>query len=154
MRRAALTTLLISLPLAASLADVYRSVDAQGHVQYSDTPTPGAELIQRGTSSLNTTAAPVTAVGKANSASASGEDPVHARLAKEDAARTAATDESQARAEQCKKAQETYQQSIQSRRMYTVGPDGERQYLSDADADQRRASYRQAMDEACNGVQQ
>src|ERR1039458_7372493 len=45
MRHAAAIALMMSLPFAAAMADVYRSVDAQGHVQYSDTPTPGAELV-------------------------------------------------------------------------------------------------------------
>jgi len=45
MRQAAAVALIMSLLIGAAVADVYRSVDAQGHVQYSDTPTPGAELV-------------------------------------------------------------------------------------------------------------
>ena len=45
MRYAVAVALIMSLPFTAAMADVYRSHDAQGHVQYSDTPTPGAELV-------------------------------------------------------------------------------------------------------------
>ena len=43
MRRTAAILYLMSL--SATAGDVYRSVDSQGHVQYSDTPVPGAELV-------------------------------------------------------------------------------------------------------------
>ena len=46
MRSAAAIAMLALLPLSVSFADVYRSVDAQGHVLYSDTPSPGAELVK------------------------------------------------------------------------------------------------------------
>ena len=46
MRPAVAIAILAALPFSAALADVYRSVDAQGHVLYSDTPTPGAELVR------------------------------------------------------------------------------------------------------------
>src|ERR1700727_58325 len=46
MRPAVAIAILAALPFSAALADVYRSVDAQGYVLYSDTPTPGAELVR------------------------------------------------------------------------------------------------------------
>ena len=45
MRQAVATAILSLLPLCAAMGDIYRSVDAQGHVQYSDTPSPGAQLV-------------------------------------------------------------------------------------------------------------
>ena len=59
MRRAAAIAIFGLLPLTAAFADVYRSVDAQGHVQYSDTPMPGAELIHVQKLGLNSSTASV-----------------------------------------------------------------------------------------------
>jgi hypothetical protein len=150
MRPAVVIAILAALPLSAALADVYRSVDAQGHVLYSDTPTPGAELV-RVSNAQNRYSAPqstpstskpaTTPAPKSNGPSAdTGERDAASRAVHQDMAQT--------RAEQCKKAQDYYQQVIQARRIFSDN-NGERQYLSDTDADQARVTAKLRMDDAC-----
>ena len=153
MHRAIAIAILVGLPLSAALADVFRSVDAQGHVQYSDTPTPGAQLVRMDnrrtpTPSLSNTSA--SASTKPSTAAQSG-DQIHQQLEQEATARSVQSEVAQTRAEQCKKATDIYNQSVQARRIYTTGPDGERQFLSDDDAEKSRVAHKVEMDEACKG---
>lgn len=157
IRRAAALAYLMSL--TATAGDVYRSVDAQGHVQYSDTPTPGAELVHaqslRGAPAPSS-AAPVVAQGPAPAATkgsaAKSTTAGTATPATADAQRALHNDLEQVRAEQCQKAQDSYQQAIQARRVYRPGADGEREYLSDDEADQVRLNARLEMEAACKGA--
>jgi hypothetical protein len=156
MRPAAVIAILAVLPLSAALADVYRSVDPQGHVLYSDTPTPGAQLVRvtnpsspaRFTIPANT---PVASHPATSKAAAKSGDPGRDQVSRDEATRSVQTDVAQNRAEQCKKAQDGYQLIIAARRIYTGEANGERQYLSDADADQARVNAKLSMDEACKG---
>jgi hypothetical protein len=130
-------------PLAAQ--EVYKSVDADGHVVYSD----------RGA----TKGAPKTAVH------VDQPDPAEvARLAHEQALLTA---DEQARARQqaiddknkaqqqhkqqqaCEKARSHYSYLRDSARIYQRDTDGSRMYLSDEAADAAREQARQAMIAAC-----
>jgi hypothetical protein len=155
MRAAAAIAILAVLPLSAALADVYRSVDPQGHVLYSDTPTPGAQLVSvtnpnsptRYTMPANNPAG--ASRPTASSMAPKSADPGHDQVSRDDATRAVQTDLAQTRAEQCKKAQDTYQAMIAARRIYSGEANGERQYLSDADADQARVTAKLSMDEAC-----
>jgi Domain of unknown function (DUF4124) len=152
MHRAIAIAILVGLPLSAALADVFRSVDAQGHVQYSDTPTPGAQLVRMDnrrtpTPSLSTSASTST---KSPTAVQNG-DQIHQQIEQEATARSVQNEVAQTRAEQCKKATDIYNQSVQARRIYTTGPDGERQFLSDDDAEKSRVAHKVEMDEACKG---
>ncbi|MGA8706313.1 MAG: DUF4124 domain-containing protein [Steroidobacteraceae bacterium] len=161
MRHTAIAALIMSLTAAAAAtaarADVYRSVDAQGHVQYSDTPTPGAELVhvQRGgdtgTSSLNSAPASNAAAAARNQppAPASSTISPQADIDKQNAQKAVQQDVEQTRADQCKKATDDYQASLAARRIYRTGPNGERDYLTDDEAEQQRVSLRQAMQSAC-----
>jgi hypothetical protein len=145
MHRALIALTLAALPLAA-FADVYRSVDAQGHVQYSDTYSPGAQLIS--------TAEDISAAAAADAQRSAGQleqhgDEISDQLANDAAARQVAKDKADAQAAQCKQATQAYQSAIQARRLYTMAADGQRQYMSDEQADQQRVAYKQAMDAAC-----
>lgn len=148
MRPAVTILMLISLAPCAALADVYRSVDAQGHVQYSDLPSPGAERV----SGMPSGSSPPPDSSK-NGALDKEIQQVSQRLAQQKAARDVQKDTEQARAAQCKQAQDAYQKAVQARRIYNTGPDGERQYLTDEQADQERVSYRLAMEAACKDEQ-
>src|ERR1700727_1897941 len=126
MRRAVAIAILTWLPLSAALADVVRSVDAQGHVQYSDTPTPGAELVRINGQHAPTRSAPVTTASstrasstaaKPGSAAQSG-DQIHQQLEQEAAARAVQNDVARTRADQCKKATDAYNASVAARRIY------------------------------------
>jgi len=148
MRRAAAIVYLMSL--SATAGDVYRSVDSQGHVQYSDTPGPGAELVHAQSLRAPTAPPPAPSAAKpATDAKPGTGGPANPAVA--DAQRAMQNDLEQTRADQCKKATDSYQQAIQARRVYRPGADGEREYLSDDEADQVRLNARLEMETACKG---
>jgi hypothetical protein len=151
MRQAVATAILSLLPLCAAMGDIYRSVDAQGHVQYSDTPSPGAELVS--SSDLHPASSTAATSPPASSSSPppppSRNEQIAQRIAQQEAAAAVERDTSAARSKQCKQAQQNYQQSIEARRLFKAGADGERQYLSDDEADQQRVRNRIEMETAC-----
>ena len=141
-------------PLSSALADVYRSVDAQGHVLYSDTPTPGAQLVRTtGIQHVPYIASAQSPPAATKSAPGKDDDASHDPKAQRAAAEAVQNDVAQTRSDQCKKAQDAYEHSVQARRIYNVGADGERSYLSDEEADQQRINYKLQMDELCKNVQ-
>lgn len=148
MRRAVATVILISL-LGAARADIYRSVDAQGHVQYSDTPSPGAELVYSG--DLHGPSSSASSESNKLPSLAQQSEQISQQIAQQAANRAVEKDLADARSKQCEQARQMYQQSIDARRLYKTGADGERQYLSDDEADQQRVKYRLAMESACEG---
>jgi hypothetical protein len=132
--------------LSTAQADVYKSVDAQGQVHYSDQWSPGAELIKGDRS--RATPGPVEAPAPAS----------NDRSLSPDASKAAATKQVQSdlaavRAEQCKQLKDQYDKEMRARRIYQPASDSSapKQYMSDADADAERVKTRQAMDEACAG---
>jgi hypothetical protein len=160
MRHAAAVTLIMSLTAAVAQADVYRSIDAQGHVQYSDTPTPGAELVHvqgstSGGASLGSappTPARANPVNPAQSLTKANEQ-TQETLDKQAAQKAVQQDVDQTHVDQCAKAKADYEQAIQARRIYKTGADGEREYLSDADAETQRVNLRLQMQNLCGSSQ-
>jgi len=164
MRHTAIAALIMSLAFVTAQADVYRSVDAQGQVHYSDTPTPGAELmhIQHGgdTGTYSATkpggapaspqqpatrnSPPTPAQTLARSNAAAQDD-----ITRQNAQKAVQQDVDQVRADQCKKASADYDSAVAARRIYRTGADGEHEYLTDAEADQQRLTLRMAMQSAC-----
>ena len=137
---------------AVAQADVYRWVDAQGRVQYSDLWVPGSELVKVDKSRPNAEAA-----GARQSAEQSKLAASNNRIAEQQAAaaNVAAVkqDVTKIRDEQCAKAKERYEKAIQARRIFNGEKDGAKQYLSEADADAYRARTRSDMQLACgNGA--
>jgi hypothetical protein len=133
----------------AAQADVYRTVDAEGHVEYTDRWVPGAELVKTDHPS-----------GRESSSRASNEEPrrtaadnerIAEQLNREAAAREVKKDEDAARAKQCKDAKEHYEKAVVSRRIYREGPNGERQYLTEDEAEQERLQARLDVQQACGG---
>ena len=156
MRQAIAAALIMSMAIAAAHADVYRSVDPQGHVEYSDTPTPGSELVrvQRGGGTLAQSATPAAAARSSSTAApaptvAKASAPAQDPLVKQAAEKAVQQDLEQTRADQCTKARSDYEAAIAARRIYKTGTDGERQYLTDDEAEQQRVSLHQAMQTAC-----
>jgi hypothetical protein len=138
---------LVLLPVLCPVqADqIYKSVDAQGHVTYSDRP--------------NSTGAQKTdvAIQQADPAEA-------ARLAKErqllkaedDQRKKQEATENKNKAQQdhdkqvkCQAARDEYNSLKDVRRIYKLDPDGNRVYLSDSEADSKRETARQVMNTAC-----
>jgi hypothetical protein len=143
----------ISIALAAlagvvgtAYADVYKTIDAQGQVHYSDQWTPGAVLI-KGENPPVTNSAPAAAANDRTSP----DDSTKAAAAKVQA------DVEATRAEQCKELKEQYAKVIRARRIYQPSTDANtdssapKQYMTDAEADAERVKTREAMDEACAG---
>jgi hypothetical protein len=140
-----MASLLLADAFSHARADVYKTVDAQGHVSYSDRP--------------NTTAAQKTTIDVQQA------DPTEAaRLGKEQAILNAEAaqrnrrefidakhKDQQARVKQaeCEKARYRYNVLKDSTRVFKVDADGNRAYYTDAEADAKRAEARQAMDVAC-----
>jgi hypothetical protein len=142
-----LTAGLVLLPVFCPVqADqVYKSVDAQGHVTYSDRP--------------NSTGAQKTdvAIQQADPAEA-------ARLAKErqmlkaedDQRKKQEATDNKNKAQQdhdkqvkCQAARDQYNSLKDVARMYKLDADGNRTYLSDSEADAKRETARQVMNTAC-----
>ena len=148
-----MTRLLIVLLAAycgTAAAEVYRWVDGQGRVHYSDRPdSEKAEVV--GVSSHRTNPA---AVAQRTQTEAHQRQQIAAGQQEQqadDAAKNAVQkDLASTRAEQCKKAQDEYKTAIESRRLYRMGKNGEREYLSDAELSEARVNAKKAVDSSCD----
>ncbi|HUO79346.1 MAG TPA: DUF4124 domain-containing protein [Steroidobacteraceae bacterium] len=145
----------LALPAAAA---VYKWVDPQGRIHYSDRPPPpegkllsvdasaphghgerGPEPSRPAGSSLASASVPS---GPVTGPAANPE--AVARLRQE-----VASDVSNAQADQCKQAQDRYQNYVHSRRLYKEGPDKERIYLTDQELETERLQAKHEVDELC-----
>jgi hypothetical protein len=123
-------------------ATVYKWVDAQGKVQYGDSPPDGvnAEVVEMPGSHA---AAPAPAQRPATASAKPSTT--------EDGAKKAVdSDVAQSREKQCTEAQERYKKLVETRKLYKTGPDGERQYLSSEEIDAERLTAKQDVDQICN----
>jgi hypothetical protein len=142
-----------SIAAAADDVAVYKWLDVEGRIHYSDRPPPPeGKLI-----SVETTSYARAHIGLVERAAAPpAPQPSTAKpapgAASPELKRAVAEDIATARADQCKQARDTYQRYIQSRRLIRKGPDGEQIYLSDAEMDSERLNAKKAADEACEGV--
>jgi hypothetical protein len=153
-----IVTSVVWLPVRSAFADVYRSVDAQGHVQYSDTPLPGAELIHVQKLGLNNSIASSTASSAAAqptsastpaSPSPPAPDPATQQLAQQAAQQAVQQDVARNHDEQCKQASAAYEQAVQARRIYKSTANGDTEFLSDAEVEKQRLDLYQAMQSLC-----
>jgi hypothetical protein len=137
--------LLVAAVILPARADqVYKSVDAQGHVTYSDRPNAvGAQKTD-------------IAVQQADPKEAARLAKEHQVLNAEDDQRKKqqfAADKNKAQAEKdkqarCQAAKDHYN-SIKEGRLYKRDSDGNRQFMSDSEADAQRETARQVMNTAC-----
>jgi len=149
MFRALIITLVLTGAAALThAADVYRYVDAQGGVHYSDTWVPGSTLIKVD-HHVNSTAANAAAQRTAQNKTAIAGERASVEVARANDQRAVQADVAQAREQQCKQAQDNYDKAIHSRRIYKSNKDGERDYLNDTDADAYRLQLRTDMQAAC-----
>ena len=145
----AATLTLVALP---ALADVYKWLDVQGNIHYSDRPPPAdAKLLSveaaRGIVSQRPPpppAAPPPSVAP-GAVPLPPPTPEQANRLK----KVVDADVAGARAEQCKGAQERYQKYVGSRRIFREGSNKERVYLTDAEADQERVNARREIEDLC-----
>ena len=147
MRRISFALAALAAVVTAAHADVYKSVDGQGQVHYSDQWSPGAQLIKGGDSSR------IAGTPTSSDPAPAPNDHTLAPDPKTAAAKQVQSDMAALRAEQCKQLKEQYDKVIHARRIYQPSTDSSapKQYMSDAEADAERVKTRQAMDEACAG---
>jgi hypothetical protein len=123
------------LPVFA--ADVYRSVEPDGTVVYSDRPGEGTERVTiatlGGSSSTPRTAPPTGGTPARNAA------PQAEQLGTEVRVEPTPEETAAERARNCAVAQERAERYRVSQRLYRTLPNGEREYLSDAELDEARA---------------
>jgi hypothetical protein len=148
IRTLAIALVLTLAAIAAHAADVYRWVDAQGGVHYTDTWVPGSTLIKvdhRPHASDTAPPSGPSAQSKALNAGARAS----ADVTKAADERAMHADVAQAQEAQCKQAKDDYNKAISSRRIWNTDKDGQRQYLSEADADAYRLQKRTDMQNVC-----
>jgi hypothetical protein len=142
-----LVLFLTGAAVAAHAADVYRYVDAQGGVHYTDTWVPGSTLIKvdHGPKASEAAAPARTAQNRPLSAG----DRASTDVAKAADERAVKADVAQAQEEACKQAKDNYTKAVASRRIIKSGTDGQREYLSEDDANAYRLQLHDAMQAAC-----
>ena len=134
---------------ASAAAGVYRWVDAQGNVHYTDKPDGGAEKLN--IESRRTDQARVAAEREASlKQAADHEDSRQKRREEEQEQQATAQDEAKEREVNCTKATERLERYATAHRLYKPLPDGERQYLSDQEIDQARSDAQAEKDRWCS----
>jgi len=151
LRSAIVTLMLAGLATVAVAENVYKWIDAQGQVHYTDRPPTeaGAKLLGIYQSDLVLEANDdASDVGDATPPDGYGP----ADESDPSAATTAAVqrDVEQVRREQCKLAQQQYKTYVESRRLYRQTADGKREYLTDAELTAARVQAKQEVDDLCN----
>ena len=153
MWRSSLSALTLIIAVAATTqADVYKYVDAQGRVQYTDKPqTLPAQRLNIQSQKTDTVALEERTEAERKRQQATAQARQQAAAQKNDqqqAAEVSAKD----KAEHCAKARQRYDNYTNSQRLYEQLPNGERRYLSDAELDAARASAKVSMDELCKDL--
>jgi hypothetical protein len=134
--------------VSAAHADVYRWVDSNGVIQYSDRWVPGSVLVKTDRSKASAGAPPAPSASATN-ATASTVSRADEMLSRERDQRTVDADVAKVREEQCKKAREAYDAAVSTPKLYRQGKDGERVYLSDAEIDAHRVQLLNKRREVC-----
>jgi hypothetical protein len=138
-----------TLAVMQAHADVYKDVDANGNVKYTDKPeTLPAELIN-----VRTQKTDVVAMQERQEAEMKRMQESNAarqQTASRNADNKAATElTAKDKAERCTKARERYESYMTSQRLYEAQKNGERRYLTDAELNAARTNAKTAMDELC-----
>jgi len=140
--------------LATCLADqvaadqVYRSVDAEGHVVYSDhAESPSAQKTDIHV--IRPDPEQVAQYVREQQILKAEDKERKKQQAAAAAAESKKSQAEQARATECENARRQYDSIKDRRRLYSQDADGNRVYLSDSDADAKREEARQAVTAAC-----
>ena len=142
-------TLAVLICLASTLTlvhagEIYKSVDAQGHVVYSDHADSSA---QKTDVQVDLPEASEVARNAKEQAVLKAENDARSKRAAVDAANKAKA--AQEKQVQCEAARVRYYAMKDARRIFQRDADGNRIYYSDADANARREDARQTMLAAC-----
>jgi hypothetical protein len=137
---------------AVASAAVYKWVDPDGRVHYSDVPPSDKaqliDIVSRPTNQQRSAA---------RAASAKEQRAANAQEQSKQKADQAMTQEvnadvAKAQAKKCTEAKEHYRVAVESHRLYRQGANGERQYLSDAELSQERLNARRELDDFCGSA--
>lgn len=136
---------------AVASAAVYKWVDAQGNIHYSDRPpseTTQAQVVNIASRPTNhdRVAARTSSDQKQRETVATADGK---QKAEQQTQQSVNSDVARSRAKQCEEAKARYQTAIDSHKLYKLGKNGEREYLSDAELSQARLDARRNMDESC-----
>ena len=142
--RASCLAVLLLAANAGFAADVYRQVNPDGTVTYSDRPE--SERAETITINTRTPAVPPAAAAEpAGNTGAPAGEPAEPSEPQPTPADIAAQ-----RAANCAAARERNDRYQMSRRLYRSLPDGEREYLSDEELDEARAGAAADVQQWCN----
>jgi uncharacterized protein DUF4124 len=129
----------------ASADQVYKSVDAQGHVTYSDRPTTTGA---RKTDIAVQQADPKEAERLAKERVLLRADDEQ-RIRKENDLNRVKAQQDGEKKQRCAVARSHYNSLMSASRLYEPAANGNREYYTDAQADAMRAAAKRAMDDAC-----
>jgi multidrug resistance efflux pump len=147
LRTLAAAAILLGAHTAAQ-ADVYRWVDADGRVQYSDRWIPGSVLVKVD-KTRNDPAAAAAAQARTNATLATSNQRIADDKAKNENLRAVKKDVAQAQAGRCKELTEAYDKAVRAQHIYRTGKDGQREFVPAADAEAYRAQLRADKQTAC-----
>lgn len=144
----------------AAAGDMYRWVDAQGQVHYSDEPPPaGAKDVKL----IRSKGVDPSEQQEADDSEEASTEPSYAEQQAAFEERQARKAEEQAKAEEekraaaerkknCDAARSNYNTVTSGGRVMRINADGEREYLSDDELKQQAAEAKKSVDEWCKGV--
>lgn len=145
-----LCSLLLIAAFPAVADDMYKTVDAQGHVSYSDRPlSPTSQRISvEVTSGDPVEAARIKREQVSNTAAAE-----HAVEQSREDARDQARKEQQAaqQRQRCAAARSRYEMFAAGGRIFHLDDQGNRVYYSDQEIEQQRSETKAGMEQACSG---
>jgi Domain of unknown function (DUF4124) len=147
-KRIAWGVLLACLSMAAS-ADVFRWVDAQGRVHYSDRPDSDKAVRVGIVSHASDPDAIAARAQSENDQRAKADAQQAQQRSTQNTASAVQKDVEKSREGQCKEAKEHYRIAIESQKLYRVGKNGEREYLTSQEIDEARLNARKDMDSVC-----
>jgi hypothetical protein len=130
---------------AAWSQEVYKSVDADGHVVYSDRAS-SKDVPKTSVRVDEGDPAEAARIAREQQALNAADAARHKEQQAEDKAQAAAEKKRQ---ETCRNARNEYDRLMNRRALYKLGTDGERVYYTDEEADALREQARKAMTAAC-----
>lgn len=153
MFRALLLVAALAGVQSVAQADVYRWVDAQGRVQYSDKWVPGSELVKVDKAARQNPQATADRQAADQKKLKASNARIAGQQADQNNYQAMKADVAKVQGDQCAQAKERYDKAIRARRIFKEGQDGTREYVSDAQADEYRAKARADVQLACgNGT--
>lgn len=137
------------LPGASWTDDMYKTVDAQGHVSYSDRPlSPASQRMSVDVSAPDPIEASRLSREQAARATADAERSRQEQQQAEEQRQSAA--QQAAQQQRCAAARQRYALFAAGGRLIHTDADGNRVYYSDQEIDEQRMQSKAAMDSACN----